>query len=172
MLSPSRSWREPPACVCVKSYWPIFPAYIVKPNSTARSTSRKAPKVAAAVQQHLAGSEWMIIFAKHSDISNRHLPTGVITCLRRTRATPIFNGKSSAPHGGILHNNDLKGFHELRAADACERYEQIANHLAPINGGRCSRLDPHLDREARSQISYELGHGRIDVVSAYIGGKA
>lgn len=71
----------------------------------------------------------------------------------------------------ILHTHNLKGFHELRAAYACERYEQITPHLAPIYGGRCRRLDPRLDREARLQISYELGHGRIDVVSAYIDGR-
>lgn len=75
------------------------------------------------------------------------------------------------PARDILHTHNLKGFHELRAAYACERYEQITCHLAPINGGRCSQLDLQLDREARSQISYELGHGRIDVVSAYIGGR-
>ncbi|UVL67183.1 integrase domain-containing protein [Pseudomonas sp. B21-031] len=76
------------------------------------------------------------------------------------------------PARDILHTHKLKGFHELRAAYACERYEQITHHLAPINGGRCRRLDPGLDRKARIQISYELGHGRIDVVSAYIGGRA
>jgi hypothetical protein len=76
------------------------------------------------------------------------------------------------PARKILHAQNLKGFHELRAAYACERYVQITNHQAPINGGRCSRFDPQLDREARSQISYELGHGRIDVSSAYIGGRA
>ena len=75
------------------------------------------------------------------------------------------------PARDILHTHNLKGFHELRAAYACERYEQITHHLAPINGGRCRRLDPLLDREARLQISYELGHARIDVVSAYIGGR-
>jgi len=72
----------------------------------------------------------------------------------------------------ILHQHNLKGFHELRAAYACERYEQITHHPAPINGGNCYQLDRHLDQEARVQISYELGHGRIDVVSAYIGGQA
>ena len=76
------------------------------------------------------------------------------------------------PARDILHTHNLKGFHELRAAYACERYEQITHHLAPINGGRCRQLDRRLDREARVQISYELGHGRIDVVSAYIGGRA
>ncbi|MNR18840.1 hypothetical protein D3C85_1355910 [compost metagenome] len=74
------------------------------------------------------------------------------------------------PARDILHAHNLKGFHELRAAYACERYEQITQHRAPINGGQCCRVDRQLDREARRQISYELGHGRIDVVAAYIGG--
>lgn len=76
------------------------------------------------------------------------------------------------PARDILHAHNLKGFHELRAAYACERYEQITQHSAPINGGQCYQVDRNLDREARRQISYELGHGRIDVVAAYIGGRA
>jgi len=75
------------------------------------------------------------------------------------------------PARDVLHAHSLKGFHELRAAYACERYEQITQHSAPINGGQCCRVDCHLDREARSQISYELGHARIDVIAAYIGGR-
>ncbi len=76
------------------------------------------------------------------------------------------------PARDILHQYNLKGFHELRAAYACERYEQITHHPAPINGGHCYQLNRHLDQEARVQISYELGHGRIGVVSTYIGGRA
>ncbi|WP_444757598.1 integrase domain-containing protein [Pseudomonas sp. A014] len=76
------------------------------------------------------------------------------------------------PARDILHSHNLKGFHELRAAYACERYEQITQHRAPINGGQCCQVDMTLDREARRQISYELGHGRIDVIAAYIGGRA
>ncbi|ALY52913.1 integrase domain-containing protein [Pseudomonas aeruginosa] len=76
------------------------------------------------------------------------------------------------PAREVLHAHDLKGFHELRAAFACERYEQITQHRAPINSGRCYEIDRRLDREARTQISYELGHGRIEVVAAYIGGRA
>ncbi|HHJ1707606.1 TPA: integrase, partial [Pseudomonas aeruginosa] len=75
------------------------------------------------------------------------------------------------PARDVLHAHNLKGFHELRAAYACERYEQITHHPAPINGGLCCQADRNLDREARRQISYELGHGRIDVVAAYIGGR-
>lgn len=75
------------------------------------------------------------------------------------------------PARDILHEHNLKGFHELRAAYACERYEQITQHSAPINGGKCCQVDRNLDREARRRISHELGHGRIDVVAAYIGGR-
>ncbi|EJM86838.1 integrase domain-containing protein [Pseudomonas sp. GM60] len=82
-----------------------------------------------------------------------------------------FQREIVRPARDILHTHNLKGFHELRAAYACERYEQITQHPAPINGGRCYQLDRHLDRVARAQISYELGHARIDVVSAYIGGR-
>ncbi|VVN65911.1 hypothetical protein PS687_05217 [Pseudomonas fluorescens] len=74
------------------------------------------------------------------------------------------------PARDILHAHYLKGIHELRAAYACERYEHITQHRAPINGGQCCQVDRNLDREARRQISYELGHGRIDVVAAYVGG--
>jgi integrase len=76
------------------------------------------------------------------------------------------------PARDILHSQNLKGFHELRAAYACERYEQITQHPTPISGGQCYQVDRHLDREARRQINYELGHGRIDVVAAYIGGRS
>lgn len=75
------------------------------------------------------------------------------------------------PARDILHKHNLKGLHELRAAYACERYEQITHHPAPINGGHCYQLSRRLDQDARVQISYELGHGRIDVVAAYIGGR-
>ncbi|MFG0324047.1 integrase domain-containing protein [Pseudomonas sp. zjy_15] len=73
------------------------------------------------------------------------------------------------PAREILHAHNLKGFHELRAAYACERYEQITQHRAPINSGQCCQVGKNLDREARRQISYELGHGRLDVAAAYVG---
>lgn len=75
------------------------------------------------------------------------------------------------PARDLLHEHGLKGFHELRAAYACERYEQLTGFLAPVNGGRAYREDRELDQRARRQISHELGHNRIDVVSAYIGGR-
>lgn len=73
------------------------------------------------------------------------------------------------PARDTIHAYNPKGFHELRAAYACDRYEQITQHRAPVNGGECYRLNQRLDRAARVQIGYELGHGRVDVVAAYIG---
>lgn len=75
------------------------------------------------------------------------------------------------PARDILRAHNLKGFHELRAAYACERYEQITHHRAPINGGQFCLVDRNLDRGPRSQISYELGRGRIEVIAAYVGGR-
>ena len=75
------------------------------------------------------------------------------------------------PARDILHKHGLKGFHELRAAYACERYEQLTGFPAPFNVGRGHRDDRALDQRARQQISHELGHNRIDVVSSYIGGR-
>ncbi|WP_460105959.1 integrase domain-containing protein [Pseudomonas sp. S3_H06] len=75
------------------------------------------------------------------------------------------------PARDLLHEHGLKGFHELRAAYACERYEQMTGFPAPVNGVRVHREDRELDLRARQQISHELGHNRIDVVSAYIGGR-
>ncbi|SDO15317.1 Integrase [Pseudomonas arsenicoxydans] len=51
----------------------------------------------------------------------------------------------------ILHKHNLKGFHELRAAYACERYEQITHHPASINRAHCYQLDRRLDQNARLQ---------------------
>lgn len=75
------------------------------------------------------------------------------------------------PARDLLHEHGLKGFHELRAAYACERYEQMTGFPAPVNRVRVYREDRELDLRARQQISHELGHNRIDVVSAYIGGR-
>lgn len=92
--------------------------------------------------------------------------------LARDESYAAFLHRAVLPARETLHEHGLKGFHELRAAYACERYEQITGHAAPVNGGHCYRIDRDLDQQARQQISLELGHNRIDVVSAYIGGRA
>ncbi|WP_454867509.1 integrase domain-containing protein [Pseudomonas farris] len=92
--------------------------------------------------------------------------------LARDESYSAFLQQTVLPAREILHEHGLKGFHELRAAYACERYEQLTGHAAPINGGRCYHIDRALDQQARQQISLELGHNRVDVVSAYIRGRA
>ncbi len=99
-------------------------------------------------------------------------PEGSHNLLARHESYVDFIQRAVRSTRDILHAHGLKGFHELRATYACERYEQITEHLAPINGGKYYQFGRQLDLAARAQISYELGHGRIDVVSAYIGGRA
>lgn len=63
---------------------------------------------------------------------------------------------------------DVKGFHDLRAAYACERYYQITNCPAPVIHGKRS-VSKALDHKARSIIALELGHNRTNVLVAYVG---
>ncbi len=69
-----------------------------------------------------------------------------------------------------LKENGFAGLHDLRSAYAADRYEQITGQAAPVNNGGVI-MDRANDYAAREQITSELGHGRIDVVSAYIGGR-
>ena len=98
-------------------------------------------------------------------------PNGIRNLLAPNESYVDLQRQIVRPAREILHSHNLKGFHELRAAYACERYEQSTHHLAPINGGRCYQLDRRLDQDARVQISYGLGLGRIDLLSTYIGGR-
>lgn len=61
------------------------------------------------------------------------------------------------------------GLHDLRAAYACDRYNQITGAVAPVMGGQI--LDRQADKEARERISNELGHDRIEVTASYVGGR-
>jgi|TARA_Y100001001_G_scaffold164761_1_gene198644 hypothetical protein len=67
-----------------------------------------------------------------------------------------------------LQQSGIRGIHDLRSAYACERYEQLTGFRAPVLGGNAPR---DLDREARQKISAELGHSRIDITNAYLGGQ-
>ena len=66
-------------------------------------------------------------------------------------------------------DHGLKKIHDLRAAYACERYRQLTGSAAPVVAGR-QITNRTIDRQARQTIAHELGHARIDVVAAYIGG--
>lgn len=98
-------------------------------------------------------------------------PSGSRNLLAPNESYKEFMQSVVRPARDLLHEHGLKGFHELRAAYACERYEQLIGFPAPVNGGGIHQEDRALDQRARKQISHELGHNRIDVVSAYIGGR-
>lgn len=62
----------------------------------------------------------------------------------------------------------INGFHDMRAAYACERYQAITGYPAPVITGK-RQADKTLDQKARTLLAQELGHNRTDVVAAYIG---
>lgn len=62
----------------------------------------------------------------------------------------------------------INGFHDMRAAYACERYQAITGYPAPVIAGK-RQADKAPDQKARTLLAQELGHNRIDVVAAYIG---
>ena len=99
-------------------------------------------------------------------------PLGSQNLLHRAETYAAFLQRTVLPARAILHKHGIKGFHELRAAYACERYEQLTSRAAPVNDGHGYRIHRDIDQWARQQISLELGHYRIDVVSAYIGGRS
>ena len=68
----------------------------------------------------------------------------------------------------LLQAHGITRLHELRAAYACERYQNITGKAAPVLGGNADR---DIDQIARLQIAQELGHGRIDVTNSYLGGR-
>jgi hypothetical protein len=69
----------------------------------------------------------------------------------------------------ILHEFGIKGYHELRAAWACERFKEISGATAPVlqEGAPLG----HDDDQFRLALARELGHDRVDVVAAYIGAR-
>lgn len=70
----------------------------------------------------------------------------------------------------VVQEHTGGGLHDLRAAYACERYEAMTGHAAPCAGGEIADRDR--DAAARLAVAEELGHGRIDVVAEYLGGRS
>lgn len=63
--------------------------------------------------------------------------------------------------------------HGLRHHYAQQRYEELTGRKAPTAGGPPARYLARdqfaQDRQARLQISSEMGHDRLDVVAIYLG---
>lgn len=69
-----------------------------------------------------------------------------------------------------LRQAGLTTIHDLRAAWACQKYQQLTGCTAPCvgDGLRADRVE---DNRAREKIGEMLGHGRADVTTAYLGGR-
>jgi integrase len=57
--------------------------------------------------------------------------------------------------------------HGLRHEYAGDRYEALAGASAPVRGG--TKPDAATDEHARLHVAEELGHSRLQIVSAYVG---
>ncbi len=136
-----------------------------------RSISKMAPKVVDQGHWRRAGLRSRFKSERPWIGASEASPSGSRNLLAPDESYKDFVQTVVRSARDILHEHGLKSFHELRAAYACERYEQLTSFSAPVNGGRGHREDRELDQRARQQISHELGHNRIDVMSAYIGGR-
>ena len=89
----------------------------------------------------------------------------------------IPGGRSYAAHRKVYERQTdaagLARMHGLRHAYAQARYEALTGWKAPAAGGPGRRsLSPamrRIDKEVRMTIARELGHGRLEIVSIYLG---
>src|SRR5690606_2419291 len=70
-----------------------------------------------------------------------------------------------------LREQNIPGYHDLRAAYAADRYQELTGHAAPCNQGGERTAERQTDLAAREQVARELGHGRVDVTVSYLGGR-
>lgn len=64
----SFSWREPPACACVRQFWLTCHGYAERLETLARSIFKMAPKAAEPALRHHAGLRWISMFATRSNL--------------------------------------------------------------------------------------------------------
>lgn len=81
-----------------------------------------------------------------------------------------FNSGELREGRNVLQSAGILGYHDQRAAYACERYQVLTGSPAPVCGGIIA--DRQADMDARYQIAEELGHGRSDVAVSYIGSRS
>ena len=99
--------------------------------------------------------------ARLQGTANNLIPEG--KCL------PDFLALVRMHSGSVLKTYGLNNRHDLRAAYACEQYQLMTGKPAPVisEGG----VDKNSDLAARQEIANSLGHGRMGVVSAYLGSR-
>ena len=75
--------------------------------------------------------------------------------------------------GNSSKRANLKNLHGLRHAYAQRRYLMLTGWPCPFQNGKTKKqmtsVERDLDQIARLQVSHELGHGRIEITSVYLG---
>jgi hypothetical protein len=94
-------------------------------------------------------------------------PKGSKNLLSETDNMKKFLLRELNPCRSILKQACVPTFQELRAGFAQDVYEEILAGPSPL---RQPVRDKVLDRIARAEVSRQLGHNRIRVASAYVGG--
>jgi Integrase len=129
-------------------------------NITAGTKGGRGKKVDRWVPVSERGMQTLERVANHQGAASNLIPADQTYRQWREHAYHVWQGVASS--------HSLRGFHDLRAAYACERYREISGCGAPAAAGHRSASKKE-DAAARDTIARELGHGRTDVVAAYVG---
>ena len=97
-------------------------------------------------------------------------PHGSANVLHQEESWSAFRNIYLQKARRILTKHGIEGFHDMRAAFACQRYRELCGVDAPCFG-RNVKCSKECDERARRIIAYELGHGRSDITVAYAGGR-
>ena len=129
-------------------------------NITAGTKGGRGKKVDRWVPVSERGMQTLQRAANHQGAASNLIPADQTYRQWREHAYHVWQGAVSS--------RSLRGFHDLRAAYACERYQEITGSAAPAAAGHRG-ANKEEDTAARVTIAQELGHNRVDVVAAYVG---
>jgi hypothetical protein len=101
-------------------------------------------------------------------------PAGSRNLIAPAETFAAFRDRELNPARATLQAHGIKGFHDARAAYACDRYRDLTGHRTPAEAGHraAPKEGKNGDRAARETIALELGHNREDVVASYVGSTA
>ena len=101
----------------------------------------------------------VLVIGEHDSISDPQLT--LVQAIRHLRYVMERFGVTKKALGVVPHG--------LRHQYAADEYQQATGSPAPVNGGEI--LDRAVDVAARRDIAERLGHGRPQIVNAYLGGR-
>lgn len=136
------------------------------------ATERGAVNVTDACKGGRDADRWIRVTPSAQTALDRAIdarPEGSRNLIDKSQTFKEFKQQQLDPARSYLKDARIRGYHDLRAAWACDRYKELTGHNAPCISGKVD--DREADKTARSSISTELGHNREDVCSAYVGGR-